>query len=151
VWHNSFISVTQLIHAWLWARRSYHTCEWVMSHIWMSHVTRMNESCHTHEWVVSHLWTRHVTHINEARHPHEWVTSHIRMTRADVHEGLFLWVCRSLFVSMWVSFVFVCWAMSQMSHAHPHESCHTHVLSKVQYGVATISMGWLRLVGSLKL
>jgi len=24
------------------------TCEWVMSHVWMSHVTRTNESCHTY-------------------------------------------------------------------------------------------------------
>jgi len=27
-----------------------------MSYIWMSHVTRMNESCHTYEWVMSHVW-----------------------------------------------------------------------------------------------
>jgi len=26
---------------------SCHACEWVMSHIWMSHATHMNESCHT--------------------------------------------------------------------------------------------------------
>jgi len=31
-----------------------HVYEWVMSHIWMSHVTHMNESCHTYEWVMSH-------------------------------------------------------------------------------------------------
>jgi len=28
---------------------------WVMSHIWMSHVTHMIKSCHTHEWVSSHV------------------------------------------------------------------------------------------------
>jgi len=42
--------------------------EWVMSHIWMSHVTHMNgschESCHTCEWVMSHMWMSHVTHMN---------------------------------------------------------------------------------------
>jgi len=27
-----------------------------MSHIWMSHVTHINESCHTYEWVMSHIW-----------------------------------------------------------------------------------------------
>ena len=27
-----------------------------MSHIWMSHVTHMNESCHTYEWVISHIY-----------------------------------------------------------------------------------------------
>ena len=54
--------------------------EWVMSHVWMSHVTRMNESrmnesCHTYEWVMSHVWmgnvyvgTSHVSHMNEACH-----------------------------------------------------------------------------------
>ena len=35
---------------------SCHTYEWVMSHIWMSHVTHMNESCH--------IWMSHLTHMN---------------------------------------------------------------------------------------
>jgi len=33
---------------------SYHTYEWVMSHIWKSHVPHMNETSHTNEWVMSH-------------------------------------------------------------------------------------------------
>ena len=37
-----------------------HTHEWVMSHLWTSHVTRMNESCHTYEWVMSHIWMSHL-------------------------------------------------------------------------------------------
>ena len=36
--------------------------EWVMSHIWMSHVTHMNESCHTHERVMPHIWMSHPTY-----------------------------------------------------------------------------------------
>ena len=51
-----------------------------MSHIWMSHVTHMNESCHTYEWVMSHIWMSHVTHMNESRHTYEWVMSHIWMS-----------------------------------------------------------------------
>ena len=62
---------------------SYHTCEWGMSyhtsgwgmwrgwdisHLWMSHVTPMNNSCHTYEWVMSHLWMSHVTPMNESCH-----------------------------------------------------------------------------------
>ena len=42
--------------------------EWVTSHIWMSHVTHMNESWHTYEWVMSHIWMRHRTHMNESWH-----------------------------------------------------------------------------------
>jgi len=63
---------------------SCHTCEWVMSHVWMSHVTRVNESCHTCEWVMSHVWMRlvtywkcHVTHTNVICTGWEWVMLHI--------------------------------------------------------------------------
>jgi len=59
--------------------------EWVMSHVWMSHVTHMNESCHTcescptyerimshiwvipHIWVMLHMWMTHVTDKTESR------------------------------------------------------------------------------------
>ena len=40
--------------------------EWVMSHIWISHVTHTNEPCLTYEWVVSHLWRSH-THETETK------------------------------------------------------------------------------------
>jgi len=33
----------------------------VLSHMWMSHVKHMNESCHIYEWVMSHTWISHVT------------------------------------------------------------------------------------------
>ena len=46
-----------------------------MSHIWMSHVTHMNESCHTYEWLMSHIWMSHVAHMNESGHTCEWVMS----------------------------------------------------------------------------
>jgi len=55
---------------------SHHTCEWVMSHIWMSHVTRMKEMCQK-EWVMSHIGMSHVTHMNELCRTYEWVMSHI--------------------------------------------------------------------------
>jgi len=58
--YHSIIFVTWLIH----------TC--VFSHVWMSHVTHMNESCHTYEWVMSHTWMSHVTHMNESYHTCEW-------------------------------------------------------------------------------
>ena len=62
--------------------QSCHTNEWVMSYMWISHVTHwllttwrtefpwnMNESCHTYGWVTSHKWMSHVTY--------KWVMSHI--------------------------------------------------------------------------
>jgi len=74
---------------------SCHIYEWVMLHIWMSHVTHtmshithmneschtygwvMDESCHTYEWVMSRIRMSHVTHMDESCHTCEWVMSHM--------------------------------------------------------------------------
>ena len=56
------------IHAW-------H--KWVMSHVWMDWVSRLNESCHTYEWVMSYMSMSHVTHMNEPFHTYKWVMSHV--------------------------------------------------------------------------
>jgi len=53
---------------WVLVRLGHHTCEGVMSHMWMSHVTHVNESCHTCEWDLSHMWMNHITHVNESCH-----------------------------------------------------------------------------------
>jgi len=45
----------------------------------------MNEACHTHKWVMSHIWMRHVTHTNEACHTYEWGMSHLRTHHATPH------------------------------------------------------------------
>jgi len=52
-----------------------------MSHMRMSHVTHVNESCHTYRWVMSHMSMSHVTHVNESRHAREWVVSVMWMGR----------------------------------------------------------------------
>jgi len=41
-------------------------------HTWMSHVTHMNESCHTNKGVMSHIWMSRVTRICVTRsHSHQ--------------------------------------------------------------------------------
>ena len=54
-----------------------------MSHIWMRHVTHLNEACHTCEWGMSHRWMRHVTHVNEACHTYEYVVKMSRYPLTD--------------------------------------------------------------------
>jgi len=42
------------VHPVIWhMNESWHICEWVMAHLWMSYVTHMNESCRTYEWVMA--------------------------------------------------------------------------------------------------
>jgi len=47
---------------------------WAMSHMWISNVShviescRTWESCRTCEWVMPHVWVSHVAHVNESCH-----------------------------------------------------------------------------------
>ena len=93
---------------------SCHTYEWVMSHIWTSHVTHMSESNHIHTRVLSHLWMSPVTHMNESCYTYEWDMSHIWMSQVThIHQSCHTYE----------------WVMSHiwMSHAtHMNETCHTY-------------------------
>ena len=81
-------------HACGWVVSSFwmRSWSWVMSHIWRSHVTHVNESYYTYEWVMSHMcthvnallvlshiWMSHVPHMNESCHRCEWVMTHMWM------------------------------------------------------------------------
>ena len=101
LFHYLFICVTWLSHtcsitySYVWPERKTLLVTWVISHIWMRHVTHaLNhprekhcseyETCKTHEWVMSHMneschafgwamsdtWMRDVTRINESCHGH---------------------------------------------------------------------------------
>ena len=63
---------------------SCHTYEWVMSHIWMSHGTHMNDGpCATHRNAL-HYAATHVHHIrNESCHTRDTARSHVsHLTRS---------------------------------------------------------------------
>ena len=74
-------------------KKSCHTYEWVMAHIWMSHATHTNESCHTYEWVMSHIRMSHVIHTNESWRTYEWVMSHIWMSHVTRMNAWLVHVC----------------------------------------------------------
>ena len=100
--------ISHVTYTWRWRTRVEDVNGWDdLSHIWMSHVTHMNESCHTYEWVMSHIWMSHVTHMNEVCHTYEWVLSQIWM---------------SLVTHMIESCHTYEWVMSRMNM---NESCHT--------------------------
>jgi len=142
IFQMRFLRINESCHRCGWGIcMSCHT--YVMSHIRMSHVARMNNTCcaygwvmshmnlwgicmschiwishvtHMNEWsrVMSHMWMRYVTHISESCHAYEWVMSHI-------------WISHVTHVNK------TChtyeWAMSHVwtSHiAHMNESCHTY-------------------------
>ena len=90
-----------------------------MSHIWMSHVTHMSESCRTYEWVMSHIWMSHVTHMNESCHTYEWVMSHIYDSFICV--TWLIQMCAMTHSYVWHdSFICVTWLihMCDMTHSY---------------------------------
>jgi len=77
------LPVSQIMSHATHMNESWRTCEWVMSHMWVSQVTYVSESWHICEWVMAHMWVMphmcmsHGTHVNESCHTWEWVMSHI--------------------------------------------------------------------------
>jgi len=125
-WGMSHIWMSHVTHM----DESCHTYQWVLSHIWMSHVTPMNESCHTYQWVLSHIGMSHVTHVNESCHTCEWVMS---LTHANESCHTYGWVMSHVGLSHVTHINESChtygWVMSQiwMSHvAHMNRLGHTH-------------------------
>jgi len=159
---------------------SCHTYEWVMSQMRMSHVTHMNESCHTYEWVMSHIQMSRVTHTNESRHTYEWVMSHIWMSHVtQLQELPHVWVSHVTYrnESYYTHELLLSRSCSTRdSHylKEPPSCTHLQRLTKVDIFkshcrsllqksriketifcksqlTTQLSMGWPRLVGSLKL
>jgi len=77
-------TLTNLIPAWTYIHAlglniKTYTQENFMPHVWMSHVTHMNESCHA---CLSHTKMRHVTHMNASCDTLKRVTSNITYIHA---------------------------------------------------------------------
>ena len=124
---------------------SCHTHECVMSHIWMSRITHMNESCamtihvcamthscmchDSYEWVIydSHILMSHDTHMNEYDIPDSfmYVTRLIHIdshTKTHVPSRLSEWVTSH-------------WRMSHVTHTN--ESHCAHIPSRLSEGVTS--------------
>jgi len=101
-----------LDHPVLAPHESCHTCESVMSHVWvrhwrMKHATcLMNEACHIYEWVVSYIWMSHVSRVNKSCHTFECSVSHVCMSHVTRMNAS----CHTYGYGMW-----------QIT-----EPCHTH-------------------------
>jgi len=75
----------------MYVNESCHTCEWVMSHMWMSHVTRVNGSC---------MWMSHVTRVNDSCHARMNESCHTWMSRVTR--------CGARPQRMWAHFRHIC-------------------------------------------
>ena len=104
------------------------------SHVWRSHVTRMNESCHTQEWVMSHAWMSNATCMNESCHTHWWVMSHAGQQSCLPQEGAMSHTRISHVARMNDSCHTqeVCISYARMSHVtRKNKSCHAVRMSHV--------------------
>jgi len=106
-------------HVWMrvWTRSS---------HLWMSHVTRMN-------WVEAPKWMRNITHMNQSRHTFGWEREHVGHTYERVKPRVCIW---SLHTNEWVmshlrtrhaTCMHLVASHKRMSHVtHMNKSWHTY-------------------------
>jgi len=145
---------------------------WVMPHTWISHATHMNESCHTHvwveprmiesynvrEWVMPYIWMSRTTHVLEWCHTHGYRRVGLRSTREE-HErearerstrmkhkphsyGVTI-ISRLLQnIGMFCRIV---------SFTRLFCKCEEQQWEAQEWSTQDIPMGWLSLVGSLKI
>jgi len=137
-----------------------HIYERVMSHIWvvpyiwtshvthMSHATHMNEPCYAYEtchiyervmshiWVLPHTWTSQVTHMGYVTHPS--FTHSIYTLTAVIKKGHFFEKGSTNQCNL-------------LQHTATHCNTLQHTGSYMNESCQCAPMGWLRLVGSLKL
>jgi len=112
--------------------KHYHTYDaykWVMSHIQISNVTHMNESC---------IWMSHSEHISVSDHTYECVMSHTWMRQfADTNQPCHIWMshgthtngsCRTYVPCHTPEWVIPHTCMSHVTHImhHAHTRTHTH-------------------------
>jgi len=132
--HKWVVAHTQMSHVACMEKKNLFIIT-VMSYIWISHGTFINESrhiyewtnlsyttvsdsCHTCEWVMAHMWMSHGTHMYESRHMYTqrilskvssiWVMSHLWMSH-----GTHMNSSRHMYE----------WA--NLSYTTVSESCHT--------------------------
>jgi len=97
---------------------SWHTYEWVMAYIWMSH-GRIWRDTTTYQ-SVTHIWgcsyerqyrsICHGIHMNESWHTYEWVMAYIWMSHA------YIWMSHARTMwNIWISH----------THMRSYISCHT--------------------------
>ena len=131
-WHSTahpLLCVRVTSHMWMshvtHVDESCHTCGWIMPHMWMNHATRTNEEWPMYEWVVSHIWMRHCTRTIESC-PCIWMSHVTRLilscaiASCHTYEGV-TYTNESCHVHTWVM------SRTYMSHVtYIHESCHTY-------------------------
>jgi len=103
--------------------------------MWISHVTRINDSSRTYQSVMAQQCMSHFSHVNESCYTFQWVISHICVNRvSQVNES---WLNSVWVIScMWMSHVIrdnescltYAWLMSHMWMTHvTHVDGLTHV------------------------
>ena len=111
--------------SWEWVlphmHESRHTCEWVMSHVWMHHVAYMNE----YKWVMSHMCRGYVTHLNESCHTYMNTGATAAASQDTCAVAAREWV---------MSLIFVSYVRNSSEWCHTYK--YTGATASVKYRVA---------------
>jgi hypothetical protein len=102
--HARILYVDDHVVTCMWTSHTTHvdescrTCEWIVPHIWMSHATHVNAD----DPVVPHMWLSYATYVNELCHTFEWVMPHMWTSHAT-HLNESCHICEWVMPHMWLS------------------------------------------------
>jgi len=124
--HSLLLRITSISHVC-------HTYTSVLSHMWISHVSHMNQSCLIYELAMSRIWVSHVEHNNLY-----YLISHLRKRTHSSRPTLMSHVCHTCGLDMshiWISHIsYTSWpcqiygtAMFQNTKVFESHIWHTHV------------------------
>ena len=107
-----------------------HTCEWVMSRMWMRHDTLPHIISNTLEWVMSYTWMSHVPFPHVMSHTCEWVTSRMWLMQVTFmtclrHASDMIHIHDMSLTMNLMSEIHI-HDMSQTRHLHPYDRCKWH-------------------------
>jgi len=139
-----------------------------VSHVWMSHVTHVNETCYFAPYYFKYTWMSYVIHVNEScpfppRHvTHMWMSHVTHVTDAsDIHDmsqtckwhDSHSWhVSDMSLASIWQMQVTFIWmqmtCLNESRHArHMHDVTHSHSLRQVTCIHIKLSSNYVKYTG----
>jgi len=117
-------------HIWLrhvtCMNESCRTYESVRTHVWMSHVTHMNQSCHTCQWVTSHTWMGHVSRMNVSCHTYEYVMTHVWMSHVTRSLPLIIFSNKKTYIPFLLH-------ATQIRYVHSYLNSSWHIKKEKKY------------------
>ena len=110
------------------------THNWVMSHIYISHVTHMSETCFMYEWIMSRKWISHISHTCES-----WYTprTNVRLLNVSWHVYMNIYIT---YISIYIyTYIYMCIYREIMLFIEKYQTADQSLISYATWSFKKLS------------